>query len=740
MENKAEEIVNNKSKKKRSLISSISPAVRWSLLACFLIASIFGITGGVSAFKYYGFLMTLTFILIVMVAAIIISILLTLLLAALKRLHWQSSLVLIFSLVINATLFILLIYIAPLLLFITIAVYFTVMCIKGAYKTLSKPKKILRYSLTGLFCLLALSTLMLTLWPGPVLKSGDRPDKATLALPYAELIQTHPISVSDPSLPGAYQYDEYYYAVHGQKIDPYPGQNVIPSRSVDACELVDGWNFARKAGYGFEPDALPLNARVWMPDGDGPFPLTLIVHGNHEAGDRSDDGYAYLGELLASRGIIAASVDENFLNSSSLYDLIVLSELEEENDARAYVLLEHMRQWYDWNSNPSHEFYGKVDFDNLALIGHSRGGEAAAIAAAFSGLEYYPDNGTLRFDYPFRIKSVVAIAPSHRQYDPAGLEVSLSNTNYLVLHGGHDLDVSSFMGANMYRQTDVSQGGIKAKIWIQHANHGQFNSSWLIDLPGLWGLVFNGRVVMPLEEQQQAAKVYISAFLEATLFDKVEYTALLKDFAQCAQFLPPALYFTDYADSSVTLLDDYENSFNISESPLGAVSYSAQGFDSWTQHFLPGKFWNDNRVLTLTWGGEDYAEKNAMQTPVFIMAFKPGILSAGDDLYVSLGSEKREPEEGSLSFEIKLTDSEGNSTSMNINDFGGVADHVDASIVKFPLAFMVDASEPVLQMVCIQTSCFAGLNGDIVSMEWVFDNTNINDNPQVLYADDLRIG
>ena len=49
----------------------------------------------------------------------------------------------------------------------------------------------------------------------------------------------------------------------------------------------------------------------------------------------SDPGYGYLGELMASRGFIFASVDENFLNNSPA-DLIGIPEvgLEEENDAR----------------------------------------------------------------------------------------------------------------------------------------------------------------------------------------------------------------------------------------------------------------------------------------------------------------------------------------------------------------------------------------------------------------------
>ena len=51
-----------------------------------------------------------------------------------------------------------------------------------------------------------------------------------------------------------------------------------------------------------------------MPEGEGPFPLTLIVHGNHNMIDYSDEGYGYLGNLLASRGIIVVSVDQNFIN------------------------------------------------------------------------------------------------------------------------------------------------------------------------------------------------------------------------------------------------------------------------------------------------------------------------------------------------------------------------------------------------------------------------------------------
>ena len=98
----------------------------------------------------------------------------------------------------------------------------------------------------------------------------------------------------------------------------------IKTRTVDASEFFkdfNGWKrWARKKYWGFDVDKLPLNARVWYPDGAGPFPLVLIVHGNHEMAEFSDPGYAYLGELLASRGFILASIDENFLNSGLFHD------------------------------------------------------------------------------------------------------------------------------------------------------------------------------------------------------------------------------------------------------------------------------------------------------------------------------------------------------------------------------------------------------------------------------------
>ena len=38
------------------------------------------------------------------------------------------------------------------------------------------------------------------------------------------------------------------------------------------------------------------------PEGQGPFPLVIFVHGNHLMQEYSDPGYEYIATLLASKG------------------------------------------------------------------------------------------------------------------------------------------------------------------------------------------------------------------------------------------------------------------------------------------------------------------------------------------------------------------------------------------------------------------------------------------------------
>src|SRR6185436_19621175 len=166
--------------------------------------------------------------------------------------------------------------------------------------------------------------------------------------------------------------------------------DVSPFASIPPAQAKD-----RNKWWGFDLKKAPINGRVWYPEGDGPFPLALIVHGNHSPQDFSDPGYGYLGELLASHGFILVSVDENFING-----------LSGENDGRAWLMLKHLEAWKHFNDSTGGPFYRRVDMANITLMGHSRGGEAAPLAATFNKLAYYPDDAKQKFGFNFSIKSI----------------------------------------------------------------------------------------------------------------------------------------------------------------------------------------------------------------------------------------------------------------------------------------------------------------------------------------------
>lgn len=53
----------------------------------------------------------------------------------------------------------------------------------------------------------------------------------------------------------------------------------------------------------------------------------------------------------------------------------------EEMPLRGWLLLQHLAQWQQWNDLSGNPFSNKVDMERIALIGHSRGGEAVVWAA-----------------------------------------------------------------------------------------------------------------------------------------------------------------------------------------------------------------------------------------------------------------------------------------------------------------------------------------------------------------------
>ncbi|MGV3708655.1 MAG: chlorophyllase/cutinase-like alpha/beta fold protein [Gemmatimonas sp.] len=388
------------------------------------------------------------------------------------------------------------------------------------------------------------------------------------------------ITAPNPGVPGTFAYKKLYYGTGGDKNRAeYRDSLTYKTSSVDASPFIsfDPKMAKDRSNYwGFDTKKFPRNARVWYPEGAGPFPLVLVVHGNHNMKEFSDPGYQWLGELLASRGFILASIDENFLNGSA----------RGENDGRGWMLLKHLQSLKAMNDTAGKPLYHKIDMSRIALMGHSRGGEAVSIAGAFNRLPAYPDDANVKFDFGFDIKGLVAIAPVDGQYKPAEQWTPVADYNYLVIHGAHDGDVSSFGGLSQYNRLRYTKpdGGFKSAIWMYRANHGQWNTVW-----NNWD---NGRTsgrhlqldaLIDGEEQRKFGRVVISAFLETTLHGSKDYVAMFRDHRAAGDWLPATMYQTRYQDASTRLLATFDEDIDVSTGTAPGVRIKGDSLSTWKE-------------------------------------------------------------------------------------------------------------------------------------------------------------
>ena len=211
--------------------------------------------------------------------------------------------------------------------------------------------------------------------------------------------------------------------------------------------------------------------------GSDRLPLAVLVHGQHASWQgggevRNHDGYAFLQDYLALKGIASVSVDTNGANFfGSLVDM------------RANMVLGAIDALRAMDKDPSSRFHNRLDFDRIGLMGHSRGGDAVVQAARFNAGNKH---GV--------IKAVASLAPT----DFTGALADLTRRAsvdaaiggfYFVLYGGLDGDVSGYGGASGFggtgfRHYDRARSD-KAMVYIPFCCHNRFNDTWTADDSGL---------------------------------------------------------------------------------------------------------------------------------------------------------------------------------------------------------------------------------------------------------------
>ena len=350
--------------------------------------------------------------------------------------------------------------------------------------------------------------------------------------------------LQNPALAGEVLFDAVIYASAGSNYGTVPAlaqYNIYDAPTVGfvtpRLNISPFANLGAGAPWPFLNTSVPLNGHICIPRGRGPFPLMMFAHGNHGPLENSTPGYLYLCQLLASHGVIGATIDVNFLNGGNFG----------ENDARGIVHLEHLKQFRTWNSTAGHRLKGKVDLNRIAIVGHSRGGEGVGHASFFNRLTsikpdiltpVVPLDGSTGFGpYGFGLTVAVAISPTDRQYQPLTGPTVVPDA-YCLIHGSRDGDVSTFEGYNTYNRAHavnlanptVSDGELKALLWVYGANHNQFNSIWASEPPL--------GTAMLRADQELVAKVFLGAIAQAMLLDRSEYLDVLRDHRLAATWMP----------------------------------------------------------------------------------------------------------------------------------------------------------------------------------------------------------
>lgn len=349
--------------------------------------------------------------------------------------------------------------------------------------------------------------------------------------------------LKNPALAGTVLFDTVIYASAGSNYGGVPA--LIQYKIYDTPDpafVTPRINISPFANLGTAPwpfpnTSVPLNGHICIPRGRGPFPLMMFAHGNHGPLENSTPGYLYLCQLLASHGVIGATIDVNFLNGGNFG----------ENDARGIVHLEHVRQFRTWNNTAGHQLHGKVDLNRIAIVGHSRGGEGVGHASFFNRLTsikpdiltpVVPLDGSAGLGpYGFNLTVAVAISPTDRQYQPLTGPTVVPDS-YCLIHGSRDGDVSTFEGYNTYNRAHavnaanptVSDGERKALLWVYGANHNQFNSAWPSETPPA--------TTMPRADQELVAKVFMGTIAQAMLLDRAEFLEVLRDHRLAATWMP----------------------------------------------------------------------------------------------------------------------------------------------------------------------------------------------------------
>jgi hypothetical protein len=361
---------------------------------------------------------------------------------------------------------------------------------------------------------------------------------------------------------------------------PSPGMHSVRPRACEGGDPACDHGFEQVVVEAFD-ECVDLDGQVFdavvvrpsdptgqWPSG-GPLPVAVLTHGASQ--DHAD--YYDLLEHIAANGIAVAAFD-----ATPGGDVVYRTN-------RLLSFLECLRSdWYDADHLSDH----------YALIGHSRGGSAVAVAAdaiaagvAGEGVE---------------VDAVVALAPAETALFALP---SAATPAYLTIQGSRDPDIKGASLAWFDRAGEGDPGFVRSLAWIHGATHHRFHQ----------GLLFAGtgelQASLDSEAHWTVARAYVAGFLRWRLLGHTSDRKFFTGEAVPGSVAAQAEVFAGLTDGSGGRLVVHDFSGNtLSPSMLGEVVTA--GFDGTEIGQLdeldaPWSTGHDERGLRLDWSSADEA-------------------------------------------------------------------------------------------------------------------------------------
>lgn len=316
-----------------------------------------------------------------------------------------------------------------------------------------------------------------------------------------------------------------------------------------------------------------IRGRIAVPKGEGKFPVVFITHGSHENIDESkrfDTGFDYLIKSLAENGYVAVSMD-----MSKAY---IWKYGDNDDTEKSIPMAEkHIEMLKNANEgkNPGYsiDLTNKINFDDLCLAGHSRGGLAVIEIA----------NNEIRKGN--NVKGVLLIAPTLNE------DIKVGEYDISIIVPQYDGDVASLEGYGIYDSLKKEDRNYLASVTLlERANHNYFNRN-IVRNDAEFVMDKYSKEQLTREEQEDFLQNFAVDFFNTSLSKNLKNTMY-----DLEQPQPNKMYGYDVKvetiSGKVTQLVDMKNIENVSSE--GSVIEAT--VDSW--------FFKDDKTLidTLTFG------------------------------------------------------------------------------------------------------------------------------------------